>query len=300
MNLNFDVIIIGGSYSGLSAAMSLGRSLKDVLILDSGYPCNRFTPHSHNFITYDGEKPDVISAKAKEQVLKYKTVSFEYDEAISGEKTENGFAITTKRGTKYSAKKLLFATGVRDVLPNISGFDECWGKTIIHCPYCHGYEFKDEVTGIFANGQKAFHLATLVNNLTNSIVIFTSGDAEFTLDQRTKLQEHSIEVIESKISAVEHCDGAINCVVFTDGTKRKLSALYAALQFEQQSEIPKELGCDFTEFGHIMVDMFQKTTVAGIYACGDNSSMMRSVAYAVSSGNIAGAMINHDISADLF
>jgi thioredoxin reductase len=242
----------------------------------------------------------VISSKAKEQVLKYETVTFEQDEALSGEKTKDGFAITTKKGHTYSAKKLLFATGVRDVLPNISGFAECWGKTIIHCPYCHGYEFKDAVTGIFANGQKAFHVATLVTNLTKSLVIVSSGEAEFTLEQRSILQKHSIDIIESKITSVEQTNGAIQSVVFEDGTKRSLSALYAALPFEQQTDIPKQLGCEFTEFGHISVDLFQKTTVPGIYACGDNSTMMRSVAYAVSAGNIAGGMINHEISIEMF
>src|SRR5205823_5028536 len=110
-NKNFDVIIVGGSYAGLSAAMALGRALRNILIIDSGLPCNRQTPHSHNFITQDGEKPSVVAAKAKAQVLKYNTVKILNDLAVSGKKTENGFAITTKTGETFGAKKLIFATG---------------------------------------------------------------------------------------------------------------------------------------------------------------------------------------------
>src|SRR5690606_5367312 len=124
---NFDVIIIGGSYAGLSAAMALGRALRNVLIIDSGLPCNRQAPHSHNFITQDGEKPNLLAEKAKKQVLNYNTVKFHNDLAINGTKTEDGFVITTQTGKEFIAQKLIFATGIRDIMPNIKGFSECWG-----------------------------------------------------------------------------------------------------------------------------------------------------------------------------
>src|SRR5690606_408454 len=139
-NKNFDVIIIGGSYAGLSSAMTLGRALRNVLMIDSGKPCNRQTPHSHNFITQDGEEPGTIAEKAKAQVLKYDTVKFLNDLAVSGKKTENGFVIATETGKEFATKKLVFATGVKDIMPGIKGFSECWGISVIHCPYCHGYE----------------------------------------------------------------------------------------------------------------------------------------------------------------
>ena len=136
---HFDVIIIGGSYSGLSAAMSLGRSLRQVLVIDSGLPCNKQTPHSHNFITQDGEKPAVISAKAKLQVDIYKTVQFFNGLAVKAFKKNKGFEITTESGDVFTSRKVLFATGVKDLLPEINGFAECWGISVLHCPYCHGY-----------------------------------------------------------------------------------------------------------------------------------------------------------------
>src|SRR5690554_7950497 len=137
---NFDAIIIGGSYSGLSAAMTLGRSLRNVLIMDSELPCNRQTPHSHNFLTQDGKTPKEISSLAKQQVQKYETVKFYKGLATRGTKTTNGSEITIDTKDKCTAKKSIFATGIKDIMPAIKGFTECWGISIIHGPYCHGYE----------------------------------------------------------------------------------------------------------------------------------------------------------------
>jgi len=293
---NFDVIIIGGSYSGLSAAMALGRSLRKVLIIDGGKPCNRQTPHSHNFITHDGEKPAAIAAKAKEQVLTYSTVKFIEGLAISGTKTNGGFAITTDTGEVYSCRKLIFATGVKDLFPDIAGFSECWGISVIHCPYCHGYEARDEVTGILANGDAAMHLAQLVNNLTKKLTVYTNDEASFTLEQKEKLERNSIPVVETAIERIDHKDGHIERIVFSDGNVTPVSALYARVPFVQHSDIPQSLGCNLTEMGLIEVNAFQQTNVEGVYACGDNAAMMRSVANAVYTGNLTGAMVNKELT----
>lgn len=293
---DFDVIIIGGSYSGLSAAMALGRSLRNVLIIDSGRPCNRQTPYSHNFITQDGVKPFEIAEKAKAQVLQYPTVKYMEGLAVEGEKTENGFVIVTEKGQEYKAKKLIIATGIEDLLPDIKGFSECWGISVIHCPYCHGYEFRGQKTGIIANREKAFHLASLVHNLTKDLTILTSGKAEFTSGQLEKLNKNRIHVIETPIIEIEHEKGNIRNVLFHGRDQISFDAVYAAVPFRQHSDIPVSLGCELTEQGHIKVDNFQKTTVEGVYACGDNSSMMRSVASAVYSGSITGAMINMELA----
>lgn len=297
---NFDVIIIGGSYAGLSAGMSLGRSLRKVLIIDSGKPCNRQTPHSHNFITHDGEKPAVIAQKAKEQVLQYDTVQFIDDFVSGGKKTENGFTVTTQSGRVFNAKKIIFASGVKDTIPDIKGFADCWGISVIHCPYCHGYEFKSKKTAIMANAERAFHLAMLVNNLTDDITIIAPSVSEFTEEQLFKLKTHNIEIITKTITEIQHEEGFVQHVVFEDGEKRSFEAVYAGIPFEQSAALPFELGCELTEMGHIKIDAFQKTTIEGIFACGDNSSPMRSVANAVHAGNLTGAMVNAEITKERF
>jgi thioredoxin reductase len=299
MKNHFEVIIIGGSYAGLSAAMALGRSLRRVLVVDSGKPCNRYTPHSHNFITQDGEKPFEIAQKAKNQVLKYDTVTLREDLVLSASQTEFGFEVITAE-KRVTASKLIIATGIRDIFPAIEGFEDCWGKTIIHCPYCHGYEFKGENTGIMANGERAFHLASLVNNLSDSISLITSGKADFTEDQLYKLERNKINIIEKEIKKVVHENGELKEVRFDDDSVQTFTALYAALPFEQSSSIPVALGCEMTEMGYINTGFLQKTTVPGVYACGDNAGMMRSVASAVASGNTAGAGVNSELTAERF
>lgn len=299
-NKDFDVIIIGGSYAGLSAAMALGRSLRNVLIIDSEMPCNRQTPHSHNFITQDGEKPSVIAEKARAQVLKYETVKIINGLAVSGKKTENGFTITTLNNEEFNGKKLIFATGIKDIMPKINGFAQCWGISVVHCPYCHGYEIRNQKTAIIANGDKGFHLASLVNNLADNITILTQGKTDFNEEQLAKLSKHKINIVEKEISEMEHENGYVKNIIFKDGTKEDFKAVYASIPFVQQSDIPESLGCQLTEQGYIEVDNFQQTDIDGIYACGDNSIMMRSVANAVYSGNLVGAIVNRDLTDEQF
>ncbi|OAD91487.1 pyridine nucleotide-disulfide oxidoreductase [Aequorivita soesokkakensis] len=297
---DFEVIIIGGSYAGLSAALALGRSLRKVLVIDSEKPCNNQTPHSHNFLTQDGQTPAAISALAKKQVKKYETVAFFQGIATNGIKMGEGFEITTDKQKKFTARKLIFATGIKDVMPSIKGFAECWGISVIHCPYCHGYEFKGKQTGIFANGERGFHLASLVHNLTNNVTLLTNGKADFTKEQIAQLKHHKIEIIEKAVTEVKHEMGKINQVVFADGTKKWLDALYAALPFVQHSGIPDSLGCELTEQGYIKVSPLQETNIEGVFACGDNVNMMRSVANAVYSGNLTGAVVNGKLTIEKF
>ena len=299
-NKNYEVIIVGGSYAGLSAAMALGRSLREVLIIDSGSPCNRQTPHSHNFITQDGVPPGEISKIAKEQVLNYDTVNFLNDLVVGVERIRDGFSVTTKSGNSLVSKKLIFATGIKDLVPDVEGYRECWGISMIHCPYCHGYEFRGKTTGILANGERAFHLASLVNNLTEDLSILTTGKADFNPDQLKKLESHKISIIESEILAITHDKGYIQNVIFKNGKELVFDAIYAGFPFTQHTDIPVSLGCEMTDQGYVKVSEFQQTNIEGVYACGDNSSMMRSVANSVATGNLTGAMVNAELTKEYF
>ena len=300
MENQYDVIIIGGSYAGLSAAMSLGRSLRKVLVIDGGKPCNEQTPHSHNFLTQDGKTPSEISHLAKEQVERYATVKFHEGFATEGRQTETGFEISTEKGDTFLSKKLIFASGIVDEVPNIKGFKECWGISLIHCPYCHGYEFQDKKTGIIANGERGFHIASLVNNLTKDITLFTPGKADLSDEQLQKLKQNKIQIIETDIIEMKHQNGMVESLILSDGREINFQAVYGAFPFRQHSDIPKKIGCEMTEMGHIKIDNFQKTNISGLYVCGDNSSPMRSVASAVYTGNFAGAMVNAELVGERF
>jgi len=291
----FEVIIIGGSYAGLSTAMSLGRALRNVLVIDSGLPCNRQTPHSHNFLTQDGRKPQEIADIALEQVHQYETVHFHKGLAIDATKSEDIFEVETASGEVFSARKLIFATGIKDTMPAINGFAECWGISVIHCPYCHGYEVRKQKTGIIANGEGAIHYARLINQWTDDLTLFTNGASTLTDEQTTKLTKHNISIIETPITEIVHTNGQMEAVVLEDGSSIGLSAIYNRPAFVQHCPIIEKLGCELNEHGLIKVTGFQKTNVPGVFACGDNSNMARSVAMAVSSGSMTGALVNHEL-----
>lgn len=291
----FDVIIVGGSYAGLAAGMALGRALRNVLIIDSGQPCNRQTPQSHNFLTNDGKPPKEIAGLAKEQVLRYSSVKFLDGSATAGFKTEQGFGIQTENGKKLTARKLIFATGIKDIMPSIPGFAESWGISVLHCPYCHGYEVRHQTTGILANGDIAFELSAMISNWTKDLTIFTNGKSTLTEQQCTDLSKHQIKIIETGISSLENKNGHIENILFNDGTKAPVKAMYARLPFVQHSSIPGSLGSEMTEDGYIKIDPAHRTTVHGLYACGDNTTRTRTVANAVSMGTTTGMMVNKEL-----
>lgn len=296
----FDVIIIGGSYAGLAAGMSLGRSLRKVLILDAGQPCNHQTPRSHNFLTQDGQAPAQIAATALAQVLQYPTVQLREVWATSAQEVSEGFRINTMEGQIFQAKKLLLATGIKDQMPNVPGFAESWGISVLHCPYCHGYEVRQQELGVLANGEIAFEMARLIEHWSSALTLFTNGPLNMEKAHVEKLQAKNIRMIETPIRALEHQAGYLHSIHFADGSSHALSTLFARIPFTQSSTIPQQLGCALTEQGYIEVNEFKATSVPGVFAAGDNSSPMRAVAAAVAAGTMAGAMINHKFIAEDF
>ena len=284
----FDAIIIGGSYSGLSAGMALGRALKKVLIIDGGKPCNRQTPYSHNFITHDGDTPTEIAALANLQVSRYDTVKFFDGIATSGFKTEKGFKIGVLSGETFIAQKLIFATGIKDQLPGIEGLSACWGISVLHCPYCHGYEVRNEITGVLGNGETGFDLARLISNWRNDLTLFTNGPSTQIPGQTIQLEKHAIKIVEKQIKRLEHRNGYLQNIIFKDGTTFSMKVLYAPAPFEQHCTISQLLGCELTQDGYIKVDAYQETTTAGVFACGDNSTRIRTIASAVAAGTSRG------------
>lgn len=296
----FDVIIVGGSYSGLAAAMALGRALRNVLIIDNGKPCNIQTPHSHNFLTQDGKTPKEISSLARQQVESYDTVKFFNATAKKGTKTVKGFNIQVESDETFAGRKLIFATGIKDIIPSVEGSSECWGISLLHCPYCHGYEVRSKKTGILANGDSGFEFSILISNWTSDLTLYTNGISTLTDEQTTKLKNHGVKIDEKELAKFDHVNGQIKNIVFEDGSKTSLNAMYTRAAFEQHCELPEILGCEITEDGYIKVDGLQKTSIEGIFAVGDNTTRMRTIANAVAMGTTAGTVVNKEICLEDF
>ena len=300
LDMDFDVIIIGGSYAGLSAALALGRATRKVLIVDSGKPCNRQTPHSHNFLTHDGDTPAAISAKAKADVLKYPTVRFIDGNVEKASKTPGGFDVSLETGESFSARKILLATGLKDTLPSIKGFSACWGITVIHCPYCHGYEVKNEKVGLMMNGEHAFEMAKMISLWNSDLTLLTNGKSQLTTAQTEQLRSKSIKIVEDEIIELEHNNGILENVILSTGEKVSLKALYARSEVSQHKDFDIQLGFELTEFNTIKINEQHETTAKDVYAAGDCTTLMRSLSFINSAGTIAGIMINRGIISEDF
>ncbi len=295
-----DVIIIGGSYAGLSAAMALGRSHRHVLIVDSGTPCNKQTPNAHNFLTNDGTPPAEIRALSLQQVLAYPTIQLIPTLVVNTKRLENQlFEVTTSENKVYRARKILFATGRKDIMLPIDGFAACWGVSVLHCPYCHGYEVSRQPLGLLANGDNAYELCRLIQNWSKELVLLTNGKANLTLEQRMWIESVGIVIREENIERLIHHNGLLQKVIFTDNSFVNLSAIFARIDSEPQCSIPEDqLGCQLTDQGYLEVNSFMQTNIAGIYGAGDNTTMFRSLAVAVGAGTVAGAMLNKELIED--
>lgn len=298
--MDFDVIIIGGSYAGLSAALTLGRATRNVLVIDAGKPCNRQTPHSHNFLTHDGHKPAAISKAAKAEVLKYPTVRFLEGKAISTIQIDGGFNVGTENGENFTARKILLATGLKDVLPDIKGLAECWAISAIHCPYCHGYEVKNEKIGLLMNGEHAFEMAKTLNHWNKDLTILTNGKSQLSAEQAEKLKSKSITVIEDEVVELLHNNGYLEDVVFKNGKKIALKAIYLKSDVEQHCNFNEQLGFELTDLKTIKVDEQQQSTAKGVYAAGDCATLFRSLSIITAAGTMAAVVMNKEMISEDF
>ena len=297
---DFDAIIIGGSYAGLSAALALGRSRRRVLLLDTGRPCNRQTPHSHNFLTQDGATPAALRAQALAEVRHYPTIELRADEAVSARAVAGGFRLETAAGASVTAARLLLATGVIDLLPALPGFAECWGISVLHCPYCHGYEVADQRLGVIGNGDVGFGFARLIHHWSRQLTLFTDGPSTLSPTQQQTLARHGIVVVETALASIAHEQGQLRAVQLADGTAHPLDAVFARVPFQLPGTLAQQLGCALTEIGHVQVDDFQRTSVPGVFAAGDATTPFRAVSAAVAAGGKAGVLINMELIEENF
>lgn len=295
MNQLIDVGIIGGGPAGMSAALALGRARKSVVVIDEGRPRNRVTRESHGFLTRDGITPGEFRHIAREQISAYPSVHFVEDTAVTITGHDGNFLITTAQGTTYQSKKLLFAVGMKDLPLPVNGLEEVYGKSAFVCPYCDGWELRDQPLVLIANGEKALHLAKMLSGWTNQYTICTNGPDEFTEEQRLELLQHRVPVFDSPIERIVSADGMVQHVELTDGNSISCKGIFFAPKLVAGSDLPQALGCQVTEAGTVIVDSFGKTSVSGVYSAGDAASTHYQVITAAALGSAAGMSINNEL-----
>jgi thioredoxin reductase len=291
--MQFDVIAIGGSYAGMAAALQLVRARRSVLVIDAGERRNRFASHSHGFLGQDGVDPAEIAANARRQLEAYPTLFWLEGraEAISGQ--ADGFTVTDANGDSHQGRRILFASGVADQLPSISGLAERWGKAVFHCPYCHGYELGEGRIGVIATGPMSPHQAQFLTEW-GDVTLLVNNAVTLDLDVRANLESRRVRIEEVPIDRLEgHAD-----VRMADGRLLPFAGLFTAARCIPSSSLAETMGCviEETPMGlQVRTDAENKTSVPGIFACGDVARIPHSVSIAVGNGALAGIQLHRSL-----
>jgi thioredoxin reductase len=295
----FDVVIVGGGVAGLSAALVLGRARRRVLVLDGGMPRNAPAEAAHGVFTRDGTPPHELLAIGREQLLPYESVELQPLQAKEISQVPGGFRIECSDGVEVQARKVLLATGVVDELPEIPGFRELWGSRVFQCPYCHGWEVRDEPLGVYARGEAAMHMAPLIHNWSRNIVLLSDGPDQLDDQQRATLTRLGIELQDASVVALEETDDGRVRVRLASGDALLLSGIFAVAAQRPRNELARRLGCELVEEGFvpgaIKVDPTGQTTVPGVYAAGDVTGQAAQLTLASASAVNAAAQINFSL-----
>lgn len=295
-NQLFDVAIIGGGPAGLNAALVLGRARKNVVVIDEGRPRNAVTRATHGFLTRDGISPGEFRRIAKEEISSYPSVSIVEDAAVSITGSDGDFQVATAQGNTFSSKKVLFAVGMKDQPLDIPGLVEVYGKSAFVCPYCDGWELRDQPLVIINKGAEIMHFAPLISGWTNKFTICTNGPDELTEDQREELQRHQVSIYDTPIRSIESSEGIVRQVVLDDGTAIPCKGIFFKPTLVTGSDLPQALGCSMTETGAVVVDEFGKTSVPGVYSAGDAASRLYQAVAAASMGAFVAAAMNNELN----
>ncbi len=284
-----DAIVVGGSFAGLSAAMQLARARRHVTLIDAGLPRNRFAEAAHGFLGQDGVAPHAIRALGRAQLTAYPTVRFVDADAVAAEAVDGGFAVTCADGGTHRAARLILATGVRDELPALPGLAERWGRTVLHCPYCHGYELGGEPVGVLAGHPKSAHQAALLPDW-GPTTFFTQGRYEPDTEQAALLAARGVVIERVPVVALLGETPGLTGVRLEDGRVVRVGGLFVAPRTDP-GPLARQLGCamdDGFTGPLVRVDAMGQTTIPGVFAAGDAAAMMHNATLASAAGAMAG------------
>ena len=282
----YDVIIVGGSYAGLSAGLQLARARRQVLVIDAGQRRNRFAATSHGFLGQDGQAPEVIAAEGRSQLMEYPTVTWVQGSAVLVNQPVEGFSVRTEHSGTFHARRLILATGVVDELPAVEGLEERWGTRVFHCPYCHGYELDQGRIGVLATSPLAMHHALMLPDW-GPTTLFTNGVFTPDAEQQAQLDRRGV-IVES--AGVRRISGERADLELDDGRVFKLDGIFT-LSRTRISPLAEQLGCEWVDGPtgpYLHTNDTRQTSVPGVFACGDASLAAGSVALAVAEGVRAG------------
>jgi thioredoxin reductase len=305
MDEKYDVVVIGGGAAGLSGAVALARSRRRVLVVDAGQPRNAPAGHIHNYLGREGTPPAELLVAGRRELADYDG-EVVVDPAVGAEQTDDGFLVTLASGRGVRARRLLVATGLVDELPDVPGLAERWGRDVLHCPYCHGYEVRDRAIGVLATGPAVMHQAMLFRQLSDDVIVFQHTAPALGPDEREQLAARGIALVEGEVAAVENDGERLTGVRLRSGEVVACDALVVAPRFAARADVLSGLGLAAVdqEMAGVVVgaavpaDATGATAVPGVWVAGNVADLRAQVVSAAAAGLNAGAMINADLVAE--
>ena len=301
MEAEWDCIVVGAGAAGLSAALVLGRARQRTLVVDAGGQSNAVADGIGGLIGHDGRPPAAFYAAGREELKAYPTVELRSGEVVGGERRDGGFVLELADGSHEPARRVLLATGMEYRFPDLPGITERWGRSVFHCPFCHGWEVRDERLGVLDRGPSGVQRALLLRVWSDDVTLLADGPAELAAEDAERLSAAGVVIDERRVTDLRGPGSTLTAVAFADGEERPCGGLLVPVTLHQRSTLAEQLGAVAADPGPVVVDALEldpgfHSSVPGLSAAGDLSGQMPSVANAVASGSSAAAMIVHDLA----
>lgn len=297
----YDCAIIGGGPAGLNAALVLGRARRTVALFDNNQPRNAVTHASHGFLTQDGVTPAEFRRIAYEEVLRYPSVEHHGRKVTSVRRTAEGFEITADTGEPVHARKILVTTGLQEILPDITGVTEMYGSSLFNCPYCDGWELRDQPLIVVSDHERIYHLAKLLYGWSRDLVICTHGSSTLTDEQKRQLTSRDIIVTEQPVIAFHGQNGKLEQVEFADGSRISRTGGFITPAWVPQAGFCEELNYEKSELGGIQTDETGRSSIPGLFAAGEAASGGSSqLIMSAAAGSLIAVHINMELTEETF
>lgn len=301
--MDWDCIVVGGGAAGLSAALVLGRARQRTLVVDAGEQSNRPAHGIGGLLGQDGRPPDAFYAAGREELATYPSVELRSGEVVGGECRDGGVVLDLAGGGREATRRVLLATGMDYRRPALPGIEERWGRSVFHCPFCHGWEVRDRPLGVLDRGATGAQRALLLRVWSDDVTLYADGPAELDPGDSARLRAAGVDVDERPVAGLRGPGDTLTAVAFEDGTERRCGGLLVPVILHQRSELADQLGAVLTSVGPVVanaveVDESFHSSVPGVSAAGDVSGRMPSVANAIAAGSSAAAMIVHGLATE--